>query len=81
MNEETDPRDELLEMLKQLPPERLAEINEALLDAIISAARGEPSLFPVNEMVYISQEEARRLCVKIGLDWKTGKMHDDHSQE
>ena len=62
--------------VKKLPPEVLAEVNDALRDALISAARGEPSVFPINEMVHIPVEEAQRICKKIGLDWETGKLRD-----
>ena len=39
---------------------------------VISSANGRPSRYAINELVHISQEEARRICLKIGLDWDTG---------
>ncbi|MCG3137245.1 MAG: hypothetical protein HJJLKODD_01088 [Phycisphaerae bacterium] len=65
-----------MRLLQDLPPEKLAQVNEALVDALISSARGEPSFFAINELVHISQDEAQRLCRKIGLDWSSGRFSD-----
>lgn len=71
MNDHHDPRNELIEMMNSLEPEQLAELSAALHDALISAAQGRPSQYPINELVHISQEEARRICNKINLSWDT----------
>lgn len=63
-------------MMRLLPPEQLAELNEAIKDALTSAATGQPARFAINELVHISKEEAQRVCRKIGLDWTTGRMTD-----
>lgn len=65
-----DIKREMLDILKKLPPEVLADLNEAIQDALCSAARGEPSRFAINELVHITKAEARRICTKIGLDWQ-----------
>jgi len=77
MDEYHDIKEQMIELLKKLSPERLAEVNEAIRDALISAARGQPSRFPINEMVNLSREEAQRICRKIGLDWETEEMSRD----
>ncbi len=79
MDENSDIKDRMLEMMKLLTLEQLAELNDAIRDALISAATGQPSKYAVNELVYVSQEEARRICHKIGLDWETGEMSPDNT--
>ncbi len=74
MDEQSDVKNRLLAMMEWLTPEQLAELNNAIRDALISAAQGQPAKFAINELVHVSQEEARRICQKIGLDWKTGMM-------
>lgn len=64
-------------MMERLTPQQLAELNNAIRDALISAAKGQPAKFAINELVDVSQEEARRICQKIGLDWETGQMSAD----
>ena len=81
MSKDPDSKERLLEMMKLLSLEQLAEINDAIRDALISAATGQPSRYAINELAHISQEEARRICRKIGLDWKTGKMSPDPPPE
>ncbi len=68
-----DLKEQMLKMIKSLSSSQLASLNEAIRDALITAARGEPSNFPINEMVHIPQDEAQRICRKIGLDWETGE--------
>ncbi|MCH8914034.1 MAG: hypothetical protein IIA33_10765, partial [Planctomycetes bacterium] len=46
----------------------------AIRDALIAAASGQPSRYAINELVCLSQDEARRICEKIGLNWRTGEM-------
>lgn len=77
MDEQSDDKNRLLAMMEWLTPEQLAELNNAIRDALISAAQGQPAKFAINELVDVSQEEARRICQKIGLDWQTGEMSDD----
>lgn len=77
MAKDDDIKQQMMEMIKLLSPEQLAEVNEAILDALVSAARGEPSNFAINETVYVSQEDAQRICTKIGLNWETGKMRPE----
>ena len=77
MDEQSDVKNRLLAMMEWLTPEQLAELNNAIRDALISAAQGQPAKFAINELVDVSQEEARRICQKIGLDWQTGEMSDD----
>lgn len=72
-----DIKQRMLQMIKLLSVEQLAKLNETLQDALVSAARGEPSRFPINELVHIPIEEARRICRKIGLDWETGRMRPE----
>ncbi len=81
MSEDADSRERLLKMIELLPPEQLAEINDAMRDALTSAATGQPSKYAVNELVHISEEEARRICRKIGLNWETGEMSPDPPPE
>ena len=69
-----DIKEQMLNMIKTLSSDELASLNEAIRDALMTAARGEPSNFPINEMVHIPQDEAQRICRKIGLDWETGDM-------
>ena len=77
MSKDPDSKERLLEMMRLLSLEQLAELNDAIRDALISAATGQPSQYAINELVHISEEEARRICRKIGLNWKTGKMSPD----
>ena len=77
MSEEADSRERLLEMMRLLSLEQLAEINDAIRDALISAATSQPAKYAINELVHISEEEARRICRKIGLNWETGVMSPD----
>ncbi len=79
MDENTDIKQRLLDMIRHLDPAQVAELNHAVRDALVSAANGQPSRYPVNELVDIPQAEARRICRKIGLDWNTGKMSPDDS--
>ena len=74
MDDDRDIKQKMLEMVKLLPPEQLAELNDAIRDALISAAGGQPSRYAINELVCLSQDEARRICKKIGLNWQTGEM-------
>ena len=74
MDHDRDIKQKMLEMVKLLPPEQLAELNDAIRDALISAAGGQPSRYAINELVCLSQDEARRICEKIGLNWRTGEM-------
>ncbi len=74
MDEQSNAKNRLLAMMEWLTPEQLAELNNAIRDALISAAKGQPAKFAINELVDVSQEEARRICQKIGLDWETGLM-------
>lgn len=78
MSDESDIRRQLLEMMESLTSDQLAELNDAVLDALVSSARGEPAHYAINECVHISQGEARRICHKIGLDWDTGKMEPEN---
>ena len=77
MTEHDDIQKEMLEMIRLLAPEQLAELNDTIRDALISSANGQPSRYAINELVHISQEEARRICQKIGLNWETGEMCPD----
>ena len=77
MAEHDDIQKEMLEMIRLLAPEQLAELNDTIRDALISSANGQPSRYAINELVHISQEEARRICQKIGLNWETGEMSPD----
>ena len=81
MSQDADSKERLLEMMKLLPLEQLAEINDAIRDALISAATSQPSKYAINELVHISEEEARRICRKIGLNWETGEMSPDPPSE
>ncbi len=74
MDDDGDIKQQMLEMVKLLSLEQLAELNAAIRDALISAAGGQPSRYAVNELVHLSQDEARRICEKIGLNWQTGEM-------
>lgn len=74
MDDDNDIKAKMLEMMKLLSPEQLAELNDAIRDALISAADGKPSRYAINELVHLSQDEARRICEKIGLNWQTGEM-------
>ncbi|MCH8053435.1 MAG: hypothetical protein IH895_05190 [Planctomycetes bacterium] len=74
VDDDRDIKQKMLEMVKLLPPEQLAELNDAIRDALISAAGGQPSRYAINELVCLSQDEARRICEKIGLNWRTGEM-------
>ncbi len=74
VDDDRDIKQEMLEMVKLLSLEQLAELNDAIRDALISAAEGQPSRYAVNELVHLSQDEARRICKKIGLNWQTGEM-------
>lgn len=74
MNEQANVKNRLLAMMEWLTPEQLAELNDVIRDALISAAQGQPAKFAINELVHVSQKEARRICKEIGLDWKTGEM-------
>ncbi len=74
MNDEDDIKQKMLEMVKMLSLEQLAELNDAIRDALVSSADGRPSRYAINELVHLSQDEARRICEKIGLDWRTGEM-------
>jgi hypothetical protein len=76
-NAPPDPKRRMLDLIGSLNAEQLATVNHALVDALVSSARGEPSSYPINETVHISQEEARRICKKIGLDWDSGKMQSE----
>ncbi|MCH8969689.1 MAG: hypothetical protein IIA66_11300 [Planctomycetes bacterium] len=73
MDDDRDIKQKMLEMVKLLPPEQLAELNDAIRDALISAAGGQPSRYAINEVVCLSQDEARRICEKIGLNWRTAE--------
>ena len=79
MDEQANVKNRFLAMMEWLTPEQLAELNNAIRDALISAAKGQPAKFAINELVDVSQEEARRICQKIGLDWETGEMCDDQN--
>ena len=81
MSEDADSRERLLKMIGLLPLEQLAEINDAMRDALISAATGQSCKYAINELVHISEEEARRICRKIGLNWETGVMSPDPPPE
>lgn len=81
MSEDADSKERLLEMMGLLSLEQLAEINDAIRDALTSAATGQPSRYAINELAHISQEEARRICRKIGLNWETGVMSPDPPPE
>ena len=81
MSKDPDSKERLLEMMRLLSLEQLAEINDAIRDALISAATGQACRYAINELVHISEEEARRICRKIGLNWKTGKMSPDPPPE
>lgn len=81
MSENADSRERLLEMMRLLPLEQLAQLNDAIRDALISAATSQPSKYAINELVHISEEEARRICRKIGLNWETGVMSPDPPPE
>ncbi|MCH8963387.1 MAG: hypothetical protein IIB58_00380 [Planctomycetes bacterium] len=81
MDDDRDIKQKMLEMVKLLPPEQLAELNDAIRDALISAAGGQPSRYAINELVCLSQDEARRICKKIGLNWQTGEMDSADSAE
>ncbi len=74
MDDDPDIKQKMLEMVKLLSLEQLAELNDAIRDALISAAGGQPSRYAINELVHLSQDEARRICEKIGLNWRTGEM-------
>ena len=74
MDDDDDIKQKMLEMVKMLSPEQLAELNDAIRDALVSSAGGRPSRYAINELVHLSQDEARRICEKIGLDWQTGEM-------
>ncbi len=74
MDDDRDIKQKMLEMVKLLSLEQLAELNDAIRDALISAAGGQPAHYAVNELVHLSQDEARRICKKIGLNWRTGEM-------
>ena len=74
MTDHNNIQKQMLEMVKLLAPEQLAELNETIRDALISSANGQPSRYAINELVHVSQEEARRICRKIGLNWDTGEM-------
>ena len=74
MDDDRDAKQKMLEMVKLLSLEQLAELNDAVRDALISAAGGQPAHYAVNELVHLSQDEARRICEKIGLNWRTGEM-------
>ena len=74
MDDDSDIKQKMLEMVKLLSVEQLAELNDAIRDALISAAGGQPSRYAINELVHLSQDEARRICKKIGLNWRTGEM-------
>jgi hypothetical protein len=67
---EGDIKEQMLELIKQLTPEQLSQVNDSLRDALVSAARGEPCRYAINEMVQIAQDEARRICQKLGLTWQ-----------
>ena len=79
MDEQAKVKNRLLATMEWLTPEQLAELNDAIRDALISAAKGQPAKFAINELVHVSQKEARRICQKIGLDWKTGEMSTDRN--
>lgn len=81
MSKDPDNKEQLLDMIRLLSLEQLAEINDAIRDALISAATGQPSRYAINELVHISEEEARHICRKIGLNWNTGKMSPDPPPE
>ncbi len=74
VDDDCDIKQKMLEMVKLLSLEQLAELNDAIRDALISAAGGKPSRYAINELVHLSQDEARRICQKIGLNWQTGEM-------
>ena len=74
VDDDRDIKQKMLEMVKLLSIEQLAELNDAIRDALISAAGGQPSRYAINELVHLSQDEARRICEKIGLNWQTGEM-------
>ncbi len=81
VNDDADIKKEMLEMVKLLSLEQLAELNDAIRDALISAAGGQPARYAINELVHLSQDEARRICEKIGLNWQTGEMDPPDSAE
>lgn len=81
MPEDADSKERLLEMIRLLSLEQLAEINDAIRDALISAATGQPARYAINELAHISQQEARRICTKIGLNWETGEMSPEPPPE
>ncbi len=81
MDDDRDIKQKMLEMVKLLSLEQLAELNDAIRDALISAAGGQPAHYAVNELVHLSQDEARRICEKIGLDWRTGEMDSADPEE
>ena len=81
MDDDRDIKQEMLEMVKLLSLEQLAELNDAIRDALISAAGGQPSRYAINELVCLSQDEARCICKKIGLNWQTGEMDSADSAE
>ncbi len=74
MDDDRDIKQKMLKMVKLLSVEQLAELNDAIRDALISAAGGQPSRYAINELVHLSRDEARRICKKIGLNWRTGEM-------
>ncbi len=74
VDDDPDIKQKMLEMVKLLSLEQLAELNDAIRDALISAAGGQPSRYAINELVHLSQDEARRISEKIGLNWQTGEM-------
>jgi len=81
VDDDRDIKEQMLEMAKLLSLEQLAELNDAIRDALISAAGGQPAHYAVNELVHLSQDEARRICEKIGLNWQTGEMDPPDSAE
>ncbi len=81
MDDDRDIKEQMLEMAKLLSLEQLAELNDAIRDALISAAGGQPAHYAVNELVHLSQDEARRICEKIGLDWRAGEMDSADPEE
>ena len=74
VDDDRDIKHKMLEMVKLLSLEQLAQLNEAIRDALISAAGGQPSRYAIIDLVHLSQDEARRICEKIGLNWRTGEM-------
>ena len=45
MTDDNDIQKQMLEMVKLLAPEQLAELNETIRDALISSANGRPSQY------------------------------------